>query len=150
EEAKRFCESMRNQQVGKLLSHPFLMTMSGQSATFMIGGQQACLSGMTMAERADGSFGPAFATETKPFGYQMTVVPVVSGDRLYVECECALAAEGKQYTVTVETPGEEPRTETFRRPTTEMRKTRCAASLRYGQTFLIHGGRDADGRDMLV
>jgi hypothetical protein len=146
EEAKRFCDSMRNQGAGKLLAQPRLVTLSGRQTTFFSGGQQA------VPEVAAAGGGDVLRARYEPFGTQITFLPVARADGIYLECECELRAApaGKEYRVTIEAVGEEPKTVTFRRPA-ESRTAKCAVCLPHaGRTFVMHCGRDAEGRDVMM
>jgi hypothetical protein len=160
EEARRFCTSMHKQRVAKLLSEPRILTLSGQVASVLSGGQCKCTTSVNLVENG-GQVVPVFETKFVPFGTQFKCLPVVQGDLLYLECDCELSmcpVAGKEYRITIATDGEEPRTETMQRPTFDIRKARFAATMPHtGQTFLMHCGRDlsqanpdAPQRDLMV
>src|SRR5438034_8570222 len=60
----------------------------------------------------------------------VSVHPVVCADGLYLECECEATAAtgGKEYRVTVEALGEEPRTETRDRKSTRLNSSHTVIS----------------------
>jgi hypothetical protein len=108
---------------------------------------------MSLVEN-DGRVAPHFETKAVPFGTSMTFLPIAKADGIYLECACevsAIASAGKEYQVTVETAGEKPQTETFRRPTFDSHKVQCCVVLPHtGRTILMHCGRDANGHDVMV
>jgi hypothetical protein len=146
----RFCQSMKTQRVGKILAEPRMVTLSGRPATFLSGGQ-AATNRLALVEH-DGHVAPELETTFSPFGTLVTFLPLVKPDGVYVECDCELSTINgcKEYKVTIESTGEEPRTETMRRTVTKSHKVHFAAMPPVGRAMLMHCGRDAQGQDVIV
>ena len=147
----RFCAAMKAQHFGKLIAEPRIVTLSGQPAKLLSGGQQACLAGMKLVERPDGSRGPEFETIYKPFGIAVTFLPVVDKSGIYLECECEMAAPGKTYRVAIESDGGEAVSNAVLSTCPSIKTCKVAVCLpESGKTFLRHCGRNAAGKDVIV
>jgi hypothetical protein len=153
EEAQRFCKAMKAQSAGKLMAEPKIVTLDGQRAVFMTGGQQACTTGLSLVAKPDGSVSPEFNTKYQPLGTRMTFVATDRPDGLHLRCECEMstAAGGeKEYKVTIESPDEAPRTETLRWRSTNVQQMSFTSCLPCGRTLLMHCGRNAEGQDVVM
>jgi pilus assembly protein CpaC len=74
-----FLQSLRNEQVTKLLAEPRLVTVSGKSASFLSGGEQA-----VPVPAGLGQVGVQF----EEFGTRLNFLPIVMGDgRIHLEVE---------------------------------------------------------------
>lgn len=154
EEAARFIASMKATGSAKLLSQPRLITLVGQQAQCAIGGQQAITTGMKFAIR-DGKIVPEFEETPKQFGPSITFRPMLSPDGLNLDIECELSQPTqatKEYRVTIEAPGEQPRTEVIRQPASmKMQQVKCRASMPpSGRASLLMCLRTEEGKDLLA
>ena len=150
-EAERFCQSMTAQGAAKMLAQPKIVTGSGQTAAVKISGNATGVD-VELVE-CGGTIIPKTNAKLVPYGTSLTVLPVVGAKGLYLECDCEVATAGtvKDYKVTVESAGEEPRTETMRWPSVESRKVKFAVNMdRCGRTYVMHCGRDGEGRDVML
>jgi pilus assembly protein CpaC len=87
-------EALRDEGLAKLLAEPKLVTLSGKSAYFLSGGQQAVISATS------GLQGPGI--EFKNIGTELTFLPIVQGNgRIYLEVvprvRTVNAAKGLQF-----------------------------------------------------
>jgi hypothetical protein len=151
EVTSRFCAAMKAQHVGKLIAEPRMVTFSGQPTKFLSGGQQVILTGMKMVERPDGSHAPEFETAMMPFGINMTFVPVVDRNGLFLQCDCELGAPGKVYRVTIESEGGQPIHKAVLSTDPSIKTMRVAVCLpECGKSFVMHCGRNAGGKDVMM
>jgi hypothetical protein len=150
-EAQRFCQAMRSMKYGKFLAEPKMMTLSGRSATFLSGNDQMCLTGLTVADGPDGCARPLVETSSMPFGIQMTMLPTVCGDRIHLDCTCTTSVPGKEYRLTIQAAGEEPRSSTVCALLKGPQPVNFTAEVpNVGRALLFHCGRDANGREVIV
>lgn len=78
-----FLQALRTEDVSKILAEPKLVTMSGKSATFVSGGDQA------VPEISGGGLGGSVGgIRFEPFGVRVSFLPIVLGDgKIYLEIE---------------------------------------------------------------
>jgi hypothetical protein len=134
EESKRFCDSMKAQGAAKLLAQPKLITLSGQPATFLSGGQQAV--------PQSSSSGEIVGTTFEPFGTQITFLPTIAENgqvRLELEAVMSSLNQSNGYRLGETTVAGR-----------DEHRLRSTMSVCDGQTILMHGGRGQDGRDLMV
>ncbi|GIW82447.1 MAG: hypothetical protein KatS3mg105_4254 [Gemmatales bacterium] len=117
-----FLQLLRNEQLGKLLAKPRLVTMSGRQAYFLAGGEQAV--------PAPGGLG-AVSVTFQPFGTSINFLPIVLGNgKIYLEVEPEVsrldAASGTSIGGTV-VPGR------------VTQRVRTSVEMEPGQTFVIGG-----------
>jgi pilus assembly protein CpaC len=83
-----FLQALRTENLAKVLSEPKLVTMSGRSASFLSGGQQA-VPQITGAGVGGGIVG----TELIPFGTRLDFLPIVRGNgKIYLEVSTSLSS----------------------------------------------------------
>jgi hypothetical protein len=135
EEATRFCQSMKTQQVGKVRAEPRLGCLSGHPGTFLSGGQQA----MPQAT-GGGNSGCVVGTQFEPFGMQLSFLPVETAGGVFLQCEYKMSS-----------PQEHPAASTAG-TATQMNgcTSRVWAQLPCGRTLLFQCGRNAEGEDVIV
>jgi hypothetical protein len=151
EEALRFVRTMKSLGVIEVLSEPKLVTLCGQPATFVRGGQQLSHN-FTLASQG-GKLVTQSVPEVIPFGTKVTCVADMMPEGIYLQCECATSAAlpVKEYKVTIEGPDGESRTEAvLLAGDGHESHSRIAAAVPTGKTLLLHCGRDADGKDVIV
>jgi Flp pilus assembly secretin CpaC len=134
EVAKRFCDSMRAQGAAKVLAQPTLITLNGQMATFQSGGQQV------IPEVSPS--GEIVRTRFEPLGTQITFLPtVVEGGQVRLDLEACLSHLDSSCGFRIGGATYHGRSEN---------RFRSSLALPDGQTVLMYGGRDSDGRDVMV
>jgi hypothetical protein len=152
EEAGRFCQSMKSLGLAKIIAEPRLVTMCGRPATFLSGGQQMCAHDFILTSSGNKLISQT-VPEVIPFGTNVTFLADAVADGFYLQCECGLSTirPAKQYQITIQGEGEEPRTEKIQFASGACGTTkRVAAAVPTGRTLFFHCGRDADGRDVIL
>jgi hypothetical protein len=146
EEASRFCQFMKGRGA-TMLAEPKLVTLCGRPAAFCSGGVQMGAQGISFA---NGS--PEFVHQAIPFGTNISFLADIMPDGVYLQCECELSGirPTKEYKITIQGPGEEPRTEAVAVVGQTGSKSRMAAAVPAGRTLLLHCGRSAEGKDVIV
>jgi pilus assembly protein CpaC len=119
-----FLQALKNENVGKLLAEPKLVTLSGRQASFLSGGEQAVpvASGL-------GTAGVQF----EEFGTRLNFLPIVLGNgkiRLEVEPEISTLDAANGFAATTTTPGV---------PGRATQRVRTTVEMETGQTLVIGG-----------
>lgn len=110
----------------RLLAEPNLVALSGDSASFLAGGEIP-----VPTVQASGTGVPIITVEYKPFGVQLEFQPTVLNDGI-INLRIAPTVSQLDYTNAVEVQG-------FRIPALAKRETRTTIELRSGQSFAISG-----------
>jgi hypothetical protein len=138
---------LHGQKWAKLLAQPKLIALSGRPATFLSGGQQQCVTGVSLVER-DGAYVPEFQTATVPFGVEFECLPVAlpDGRSFDLTCRCKLSKLGTapaEYRVTVASSDGPARTEALQQPVMDVQEVKWADRLSAGQAVLAYVGKSA-------
>lgn len=113
-----FVNLLRNEQLGKLLAEPKLVTMSGKAAAFQDGG--------TFYLAATGGLN-ATAPQAVQFGTRLTFLPIVLGDgKIYLEVEPDVS------NISASVPGSTG-------PSLSRQQVHTVVTMEAGQTFVIAG-----------
>lgn len=110
----------------RLLAEPNLVALSGDSASFLAGGEIP----VPVVQPSGGSV-PLITVEYKPFGVQLLFEPTVLNDGV-INLRIAPTVSQLDYTNAVEVQG-------FRIPALSKRETKTTIELRNGQSFAISG-----------
>jgi pilus assembly protein CpaC len=117
-------QALRANSLAKLLAEPHLVTLSGRSATFVSGGEQA-------VPQVSG-FGGTAGVQFVPFGTSVNFLPVVLGNgKIYLEVEPEVSALDNGSGVIIPGGGLVPGRQTQR--------VRTAVTIETGQTLAIGG-----------
>jgi pilus assembly protein CpaC len=127
-----FLKALRTENVSKLLAEPRLITLSGHSAYFNSGGQQA----VPQIAGGGGSGGAAVAgTSFVPFGTQLSFLPIVMGNgKIYLEINPKVDIPVNDPILAAPIPGTTG--STFGRTGQEVR---TAVMMEDGQTLVLGG-----------
>jgi hypothetical protein len=151
EEAGRFCQTMKGHGA-TMLSDPKLVGACGRPMTFCSGGQQT-VTGDFALTLSGGRLVTQSVPEVIAFGTSVSFLADMMPGGFYLQCECtsSVCCPTKDYRVTIEGPDEGLRTETVRivRDRNEA-VLRTAAAVPAGRTLLMHCGRTAEGKDLIV
>jgi pilus assembly protein CpaC len=120
-----FLQALKNNQLGKIMAEPHLVTLSGRPANFLSGGEQA-------VPEVSG-FGATAGVNFVPFGVRVQFLPIVLGNgKIYMELEpevTELTAVGG-FAATGNIPAVQGRT---------VQRVRTSVMMEDGQTFAIGG-----------
>lgn len=117
-------QALRTNNLAKVLSEPHLVTLSGRSATFISGGEQA-------VPQVSG-FGGTAGVQFVPFGTTVNFLPIVLGNgKIYLEVEPEISALDNNAGVIIPGGGLVPGRQT--------QHVRTAVTIETGQTLAIGG-----------
>ncbi|MCI0463178.1 MAG: hypothetical protein L0Z62_40040, partial [Gemmataceae bacterium] len=126
-----FLQALRNENLVKVLAEPKLLTLSGQPAEFISGGEQAV---PTLASGAAGG-GAVAGVEFRPFGTTVRFLPIVLGNgKIYLEVEPQFTFPDPSNLFSAPIPG--TNSVVFGRTT---QRVRTSVVMEDGQTFAIGG-----------
>lgn len=121
-----FIQALRENQYARLLAEPTLIAISGETATFLAGGEFP----VPIVQGGDAG-GTSISIEYKEFGVQLLFEPIVLGDnsiRLHVAPEVSELSDFGGVSI-----------EGFEIPSVLTRRADTTLELRSGQTFIIAG-----------
>src|SRR6266545_1634142 len=126
-----FLTALRTENLVKVLAEPKLITLSGQPAEFISGGEQAV---PTLASGSDGG-GAVAGVEFRPFGTTVRFLPIVLGNgKIYLEVEPQFTFPAPSNLFSAPIPG--TNSVVFGRTT---QRVRTSVVMEDGQTFAIGG-----------
>ncbi|HVT91135.1 MAG TPA: type II and III secretion system protein family protein [Tepidisphaeraceae bacterium] len=121
-----FIQALRQNNLLRMLAEPNLITISGQEADFLAGGEFP-----VPVTQGGGSGGVAITVEYRQFGVKLKFVPVVLGDG-HIRLKCSPEVSDLDFSTAVRLNG-------FVIPGLTSRKVDTSIELAEGQTFAIAG-----------
>lgn len=127
-----FLEALRTEDVSKILAEPKLVTLSGKSAVFVSGGEQA------VPEISGGGLGGSVGgISFEPFGVTISFLPIVLGNgKIYLEIQPEISTVSNNPLFASPVPQSNSNTPVFGRLTNKIRTT---VTMEDGQTFVLGG-----------
>lgn len=129
-------QALENKQILQILAEPNLTTLSGQSASFLSGGQFP----FPVVQGGTGGF-TSVTVEFRPYGVQLNFTPVVLPDGT-IQMKIATEVSALDYTNAVQISG-------YTIPALSTRRAKTEIELKSGQSFAISGLLDNRTTDLL-